>query len=708
MSETDSAAATAPKRITVALAGNPNSGKTTIFNSLTGARQHVGNYPGVTVEKKEGTFQHDGHEIQLVDLPGTYSLTAYTIEEIVARNFVIDEEPDVVVDVVDMSNLERNLYLATQFMELGIPLILAFNMSDVADARGHEIDTDKLSELFGVAIVRTVGHKGQGMEELKDAIARAADSDTALRPRAISYGEEVERELAGIISLLENESTLIEKYDARWTAVKLLENDEEVERKVAELVPDSPSITAAAEQAGARIERDFGDPAEIVIADHRYGFISGACTEAVKHTVEMRHTRSDKIDIVVTNRALGIPIFLALMYVVFKLTFTLGEPPMGWIEGAVEWLGGTVGSWWPEGSESALRSLLVDGVIAGVGGVLVFLPNILLLFLAISILEDSGYMARAAFIMDRLMHEIGLHGKSFIPMLIGFGCTVPAIMATRTLETKRDRLTTMLVLPLMSCGARLPIYALFIPAFFPQQWQAPVLWSLYIIGIVIAIVLAKLLRSTLFRGEAAPFVMELPPYRTPTLKGTLIHMWERGWLFLRKAGTIIVGISIVLWLMTSYPKPTESRLVGLSEEEAANVALSYSVAGRIGHALEPVMRPIGFDWKTSTAMIGAFAAKEVFVAQLGIVHSLGEADEESAPLREKLKREHTPLQAFCIMLFCLVSVPCMVTVATTWRESGAFKWAALQVVGLTALAYVLTLMVYQLGRACGIGTSLMS
>lgn len=683
--------------IRAGLAGNPNSGKTTIFNNLTGARQHVGNYPGVTVEKKEGLFRHQGREVLVTDLPGTYSLTAYSIEELVARRFVIEEKPDVVVDVVDASNLERNLYLAVQFMELGIPLVLTFNMSDLARSRGIEIDIEKLSQLLGVAIVPTVGHKGEGMDALKDAILAAASGPSRHRPSEVAYGREIEDEVQSLAALLEEDGGWAGGVPARWLAAKLLEGDEEAHKQLATL-RDPDKVEDAAAKAAHRIERDFGDTAETLIADRRYGFISGACQEAVKTTTEARHSMSDRIDAVVTSRLLGIPIFMAMMYLVFTLTFTLGDPFMGWIEGGFEWLGGFVSSRWTEGSESALQSLLVDGIIGGVGGVIVFLPNILLLFLAIAFLEDSGYMARAAFIMDRLMHKIGLHGKSFIPMLIGFGCTVPAIMGTRTLESRRDRLATIMVLPLMSCGARLPIYALFIPAFFPQAWQAPVLWLIYIIGIVLAIALAKVLRSTILKGDAAPFVMELPPYRMPTLKGTLIHMWERGWMFLRKAGTVIVGISVLLWALTSYPKPPEAALQGLTEEEAQNAALSYSVAGRIGHAVEPVMRPVGFDWKTSTAMIGAFAAKEVFVAQLGIVHSLGEADEESETLREVLKREYTALQAFCIMLFCLISVPCMVTVATTWKESGSWKWAALQIVGLTLLAYIITLAVYQVGR----------
>jgi len=856
------AAAAAERRITVALAGNPNSGKTTIFNNLTGARQHVGNYPGVTVEKKEGHFRHDGWDVDVVDLPGTYSLTAYSIEEVIARNFVIDERPDVVVDIVDASNLERNLYLATQFMELGTPLILAFNMSDMAASRGFDIDTGLLSRLLGVGIVPTVGHRGRGMDALKDAIVQVADDD-APKPAAISYGTEVERELARIVPLIEKESALTARFDARWLAVKLLENDGEVRAAVNDLASDAAPILAAVEAASRRIERDFGDTPEIVIADRRYGFISGACQEAVRATVEARHTMSDRIDSVVTNRLLGIPIFLGLMYLVFKLTFSLGDPPMGWIEGFFGWLGGVVTTWWPKGSESALMSLLVDGLIGGVGGVLVFLPNILLLFLAIAFLEDTGYMARAAFIMDRLMHKIGLHGKSFIPLLLGFGCTIPAIMATRTLETRRDRLTTMLVAPLMSCGARLPIYALIIPAFFPGWLHAPMLWLIYLIGVLLAIVSAKVLRTTLFKGESAPFVMELPPYRIPTLKGVTIHMWERAWLYVKKAGTIILGISILLWAMTSYPKknafdrdyeaeaaqaeaayiagvrglnadlglaansetvaaavqaeldmlatqenyheneagfaeaeqerearldalkrapdgPVLARFLDIREAvQAARAAfesaleereieapapdekpspatsallqerdaalakaertdptvyaavvkyldevrapfdetnteieqaqqgeeLAYSVAGRVGHGLGPVLRPMGFDWRIGTALIGAFGAKEVFVAQMGIVHAVGEADEESDPLRSRLRENYTPLIGFCIMLFCLVSAPCMATIAVTKRESNSWKWALFQLGALTALAWVLTTAVFQVGRLLGIGVA---
>jgi len=732
-------------KIVVALAGNPNSGKTTIFNELTGARQHVGNYPGVTVERKEGFRRHDDMELQIVDLPGTYSLTAYSAEELVARNFIIDEKPDVVVDILDTSNLERNLYLAVQLMELGVPLVLAFNMSDMAKARGYEFDIDKLSRFFGARIVQTVGNKGTGMKELLDAIIETATDEAsntnrkeeqsstgALSAKAsirgsrqaaptINYGRDIEEEIAKIQSLLQADASIVDKYYARWLAVKLLENDKELRK----LAPDE--VNAKVDKSIAHIEKILGESAETAIAGARYGFISGACQEAVRSTIEIRHTISDRIDSVATNRILGIPVFLGLMYLVFHLTFTLGDPPMGWIEGFFGWLGGVVQSWWPAGSESLLKSLLVDGIIGGVGGVIVFLPNILLLFLAIAILEDSGYMARAAFIMDRLMHKIGLHGKSFIPMLIGFGCSIPAIMATRTLENRRDRLTAILVIPLMSCGARLPIYALIIPAFFPQAWHAPMLWIIYMIGIALAVLSAKLLRVTVLKGESVPFVMELPPYRMPTIKGVLIHMWERGWLYLKKAGTIILGISILLWAMTTFPglpdgekvrfenerhtiqtnfsgdeEDLAGRLAAIDNAEA-EAALEYSIAGRIGHAMELLLRPMGFDWKIGTALIGAFAAKEVFVAQMGIVYSVGEADEESETLREKLKSTYTPLVGFCIMLFCLISAPCMATIAVTRRESNSWRWALFQLGGLTLLAYLLTVLVFQAGSLFGVG-----
>ena len=681
------------EKITVAMAGNPNSGKTTIFNMLTGARQHVGNYPGVTVERKDGLCKFKGYEMTIVDLPGTYSLTAYSIEELVARNFIIDEQPDVVVDIIDASNIERNLYLATQLIEMDVPLVLAFNMSDIAKRKGLLFDIEQLSTLLEAMIVPTVGNKGEGRLALLDAVVATAQQGKTSRTHKVNYGEEVEKELARIETLIAGgEYELTQKYNPRWLAIKLLEQDSDV---IAEV--HSQEILDTVKVSAEHLKTIFGDEPEIIIADRRYGFISGACEESIKSSVELRHTSSDMIDKVILNRVLGLPLFLLLMYLVFKLTFWVGGPLMGWMEALFDWAAELLAGFWPAGAESPLESLLVDGIIGGVGGVLVFLPNILLLFLAIAILEDSGYMARAAFVMDRIMHKIGLHGKSFIPMLIGFGCSVPAIMATRVLENRRNRLTTIMVVPLMSCGARLPIYTLIIPAFFAPKWHGFMLWLIYMIGIVLAIICAKLLRLTLFKGETTPFVMELPPYRMPTFKGILIHMWERGWLYLKKAGTIILALSVILWAATSYPKPSETALTGLNEEQAQEAELTHSIAGRVGRTLEPVIRPLGFDWKTGTAIIGALGAKEVFVAQMGIVHSLGEVDEKSKALRAKLQAEYSPLVGFCIMLFTLISAPCVATLAICRRETGSWGWALFQFFGLTALAYVVTFVVYQVG-----------
>ena len=682
-------------KITVALAGNPNSGKTTIFNLLTGARQHVGNYPGVTVEKKEGLCKYESYKMTLVDLPGTYSLTAFSVEELVARNFIIREQPDVVVDIVDASNIERNLYLATQLIEMNVPLVLAFNMSDVAQQKGLLFDIEQLSKLLEAPIIPMIGNKGKGKKELLNAIVDTARQGHTQRTHKVHYGDEIEHELAAIQGLIAGkEQPLTEKYGARWLAVKLLEQDDDITAKV-----QSRDVLNAVSASVEHLKSIFGDEPEVVMADRRYGFISGACQETIRTTVESRHSYSDMIDAIVINRMLGLPIFLILMYLVFFLTFKVGTYPMGWLEMFFEWAAGAITGLWPAGSESWLKSLLVDGVIGGVGGVLVFLPNILLLFAAIALLEDTGYMARAAFIMDRLMHKIGLHGKSFIPMLVGFGCSVPAIMATRILENRRSRLATIMVIPLMSCGARLTIYALIIPAFFPEGWHGPMMWLIYLIGIIIAIICIKVLRLTVLKGETIPFVMELPPYRVPTLKSIAIHMWQRGWMYLRKAGTIILAISILLWLASSYPKPSAESLVDLGAEQTQQVRLEHSAIGRLGHIIEPVIKPLGFDWKIGTALIGATAAKEVFVSQLAIVYAVGSTDEGSTTLRQRLRANYTPLTGFCIMLFCLIYAPCVATVAMTRQETNSWAWAMFQFFALTALAYVLTLIVYQLGRA---------
>lgn len=692
------------KKIVVALAGNPNSGKTSIFNMLTGAHQHVGNYPGVTVEKKEGFCSYGDYEITFVDLPGTYSLSAYSVEELVARNFIIDQRPDVVVDVIDSSNIERNLYLATQLIEMNVPLVLDFNMSDIAEQRGLRFDIDQLSRLLQAPIVHTIGNKAKGKDELLDAVRKTVEHPGDRHPHIVHYGDEIEDELAKIGPLIvEKEPKLAAKYGPRWLALKLIEADSDIADRV-----ESRDVLDAAKASNEHLRDIFSDEPEIVIADRRYGFISGACQETIKSTVESRHSASDMIDAVVTNRILGLPIFLLLMYLVFFLTFRIGQYPMGWLEWFFEWAGATIVGFWPAESESAIKSLLVDGVIGGVGGVIVFLPNILLLFAAIALLEDSGYMARAAFIMDRIMHKIGLHGKSFIPMLIGFGCSIPAIMATRILENKRSRFTTIMVIPLFSCGARLTIYMLIIPAFFADKvllragiftirTQALMLWTIYLIGIILAVVCAKVLRLTLFRGETTPFVMELPPYRMPTGKSICIHMWHRGWMYLRKAGTIILGIAIILWLAMSFPKPPAQSLQDLNPEQRQQAELKYSVVGRVGSAMEPAIKPLGFDWKIGTALVGAMAAKEVFVSQLSIVYAVGDAEKGTQTLRKQLQDNYSPLTGFCIMLFCLISAPCVATIAMTKQETNSWPWAIFQFLSLTVLAYVVTFIVYQIG-----------
>lgn len=741
------------ENITIALAGNPNAGKTTIYNALTGARQHIGNYPGVTVEKKESSITYNGKNLKIIDLPGTYSLTAYSVEEVVARNVIINEKPDVVVDIIDSSNLERNLYLAVQLMELRIPLVFVFNMKDMAQEMGIKINVAKLSQLLGVPIIETVGSKGDGVKNILDEAIKVAQSNSINYP-VISYDSIIEKSLSSIEALVKEYAQGVENYNSRWLSVKLLEGDKDV----LNLVP-SPIVAEEIKRAEQEIEKILGDTPETAIASARYGFISGACQECVTTTVEARHNMSDAIDSVLVNRVLGIPIFLGLMYLVFQLTFTLGDPFMGWIEEFFGFLGDKASVLIPH---DLLRSLIVDGIIGGVGGVIVFLPNIIFLFIAIAVLEASGYMARVAFIMDKVMHKIGLHGKSFIPFLIGFGCSVPAIMATRTLDNQRDRIITMLVTPFMSCGARLPIYLLIIPAFFEKN-QALVLWVIYLIGIVMAIVIAKLLGMTVLKGESAPFVMELPPYRIPTLKGVLTQMWERSWLYLKKAGTIILFISIVMWALTVFPQFPEDKAEAYTaslpaleqtvsenteklsslgyiipneenaaEAEANNAKLSdadkaeaeklvavleetngkideilfnyseaeleYSAAGRIGKFIEPVLTPLGFDWKIGTALIGAFAAKEVFVAQMGIVYSLGEVGEDSDALRAKLQENYTPLVGFAIMIFALLSAPCMATFAIVKRESNSWKWAFFQFFGMTFVAYITTLLIYQIGR----------
>ena len=688
-------------KIRIAVVGNPNAGKSTIFNHLTGLRQHVGNYPGVTVEKREGTFVYDGHEFHVTDLPGIYCLTACSLEECVARKYLLEDPPDLLLNVIDASNLERNLYLTTQLIELGLPVLLAFNMSDRAQARGHHVDDERLSNLLNLPIVRTVGHKGKGIDELKAALHKTAIAASCPLPSLITYGRDIEDDLSRIEPLLARINGIPSQIPPRWLAVKLLEGDESAQALVPGTIAAHKELDAAVTAAIRHIRHDSGDSPEIVLAERRYGLISGACQEAVTTTAEMRHRTSDFVDRILTHPVMGLPIFAMILYFVFKLIFSLGGALTTLLEYAFAAIGHGVAALWPAGSETLLQSLVVDGIIGGVGGVLVFLPNIALLFLAIAVLEDSGYMARAAFVTDRLMHKVGLHGKSFIPLIMGFGCTVPAMMATRILDCPRNRLATLLVLPLMSCSARLPIYMLFTTAFFPETWQTPIMWGLYLVGVISAMLLVWLLRSTVLAGDTTAFVMELPPYHMPTVRGTLTHTWERVWQFLKRAGTFIAAFSILFWALSSFPVLPNNQRAGLDQNAIQARQAEQSYAGRLGHFLMPALRPLGFDWKSSTALVAAVAGKELFVAQLGVVHAVGQSDNNNESFRSVLRREYTPLQALAIMLFCLLSMPCISTSITMWRESGRVSLALLQLLGLTLLAYGVTFAVYQGGLWLG-------
>ena len=707
MAEQQNRESTHEHPIMVALAGNPNSGKTSIFNALTGSRQHVGNYPGVTVEKRSGSYAFGGGRFEVLDLPGTYSLTSFSPEERIAQDELVEARHDVVVVVVDSTTLKRSLVLLAQTMQIGANPVLCLNMTDEAEKAGQQLDIEQMQMLLGFPVVQTVGHRGTGVDKLKQAILQAAESP--VQENRLVLGARLENAVAAISDALEG--TELRAMALPWVATRLLVGDD---RLIDRLLGEGETGRRAIEEAERnrkRIESETRREITLYVTERYFGFVDGLLGEVLQRRLSAdARAMSNNVDKVLVHRVLGLPVFAAVMYAIFWVTFSLGEPPMRWIEAGFEVLAVWINAFWPAGAESPLQSLLVDGVIGGVGGVLVFLPNILLLFFGLALLEDTGYMARAAFLMDRVMHRFGLHGKSFVPMMTGFGCSIPGIMATRTLENERDRLTTMLVLPLMSCGARLPIWMLLIPAFFAPPWRAPMLFFIYAVGILLALVLALILRKSVLRGEDAPFVMELPPYRLPTLKAVVTKMGERAWLYVRKAGTLILGISILMWVLTAYPKKTEYEIdeqvaageVELTELEIANARaaedLRHSAAGKIGGAFEPIIRPLGFDWKMGTAMIGAFAAKEVFVSQMGIVYSMGESDEASESLRETLARDYSPLVGLSLMLFLLIATPCMATVAVTKREAGSWKWALFQLGGLTGIAYVISLLVYQIGR----------
>jgi len=711
--------------IRIALAGNPNAGKTSLFNALTGAHHKVGNYPGVTVEKREGSRLRDGREYQFVDLPGIYSLTAYSIDEVVARDFILDDKPDLIVDVLDSTNLERNLFLCLQFQELGIPVVGALNMSDEAAAKGINIDVEALSAVLGIPMVKTVGSKGSGIIDLLDSIdatagnRQAALHDNSSSPRSIHYGQEIESRLAPLEAAIGADASFAAHFPARWLAIKLLEKDANAYERLAA----NKNATAIAEQAKeivAWIEKHYGKDAEIVVSEQRYGYIRGAAKETVKLVKRQTPSLTEAIDRVIMNRFLALPIFILVLWGVFKLTFALGAYPQGWLEFFFGWLGGAVMSVVPEGF---LRSLLVKGIIGGVGSVFSFVPLIVILFLLLSLLEDVGYMSRAAFATDKCLHAFGLHGQSVFPMILGFGCSVPAIMAARTLKSRRDRVVTILVIPFMSCGAKLPVYVLLAGAFFPKN-AANIVMLVYAIGTALSLISAFVLKKTILRGGPTPFVMELPPYRAPTLQGLLWHVWEKTWQYVKKAGTIIMAAAILIWAITSFPiyqlpksqidslttsfkaknaDANQQNITAYLETAKAGASLEHSVAGSIGKFIEPVFRPLGFDWKISVATVTGFAAKEVIVSTLGILYRVGTTEnEESLGLRDALRADSqfTPLVAFVLMLFVLVIPPCFAALSTIKAELG-WRWLGFAFLFMLILGWCLGAAAYQIGLLAG-------
>lgn len=668
------------EKITVALTGNPNVGKTSIFNAITGSRQHVGNWPGVTVERKMGKRVHDGIEMQIVDLPGTYSLTAYSLDEIIARDFIIEERPDVVVQVIDATNLERNLYLTTQLMELGVRLVIALNMTDLAIAKGDSIDAQKMQEFLEIPVISTVASRGGGIKELLDAITGELHRPGPTE-NIFSYEEGIEYKVSELRSILESDP-FFAHYPSRWFSMKLLEGDENIIKKAQES-DRYPQIRRTLDKADP-------DEMEAKIADQRYATIQTMLRQVCNINTS-RLSGSDMVDRVVTNKYLGIPIFLTLMWAAFELTFTFATPFMNMIDIFFGWLAETTAE---SISIGWLASLAGEGIVAGVGSVLIFLPNILLLFFMLSLLEDSGYMARAAFIMDRVMGKIGLHGKSFIPLIMGFGCNVPAIMATRTIEDPRDRLVTILVAPFVSCGARLPVYVLLAGAFFGRD-AGIVIFGLYALGILVAVLSAKFMRSSVLKGEDSPFIMELPDYRLPTLKGSLIHMWERGKIYLKKAGGIILIGVVGVWLLASIPAPGSGGTFG-SEEIYGT---SDSLIGLIGHAIEPLVAPLGFDWKIAVALVFGIVAKEIVVGSMGVLYGAGEDEQNLSAILAA--GAMTPLIGLGLMVFTLLYAPCFACIGVIKRETGSWKWTLFQLVYGTGLAWTFAFILYQAGSRIG-------
>ncbi len=721
---------------TIALAGNPNSGKTTLFNALTGARQHVGNYPGVTVEKKSGTYIKEDRRITVVDLPGTYSLTAYSPEEVAARDFLVREKPQVVVNIVDASNLERHLYLTVQFMEMGLPVCLALNMMDVAKTRGIDIQVSRLSELLGIPVIPTVARSGKGKDELMEAVS-SKDLTFNQGPLRLSYGEDLDQALNTMEQQIRPCQAVASVYDARWVALKFLENDRKIQDEVR--VADAglyESLKKITDEVTDHLNKTLATYPDAMIADYRYGYISSIMKQNVMaHRYdENRLYMSDRIDKVLVNRLVGPIIMASVLFGLYYFTFALSEAPVAWLEQAIAWFGGLAETHMADG---LLKSLVISGIIDGVGGVLGFAPLIMFMFFGIAILEDTGYLARVAYMLDRVFRMFGLHGSSVMAFIvsggIAGGCAVPGVMASRTLRSPKERLATLLTVPFMNCGAKLPVFALLVGAFFSKN-EAGMMMAITAISWLGALLAAKFLRMTLIRGDSTPFVMELPPYRLPTLKGLLIHTFERTFQYVKKAGTTILGISILLWAMMTFPGLPDSekdrfdlkksqvrasvagsetdpaviearaKAIEAIEAEESGAALRHSLAGRIGSAFEGVSSLAGFDWRTNIALVGGFAAKEVIVSTLGTAYSMGEVDaEETGSLREALAANPgwSPLTALSLIIFTIFYAPCFVTVVCIVKESGSWKWGLFSMAFNTTVAFVLATLVYQSGKLMG-------
>ncbi|MBN1968511.1 MAG: ferrous iron transport protein B [Candidatus Delongbacteria bacterium] len=734
------------KVINVALVGNPNCGKTTLFNFASNSKERVGNYGGVTVDAKEAVFFQNGYEIRIMDLPGTYSLSAYSPEELYVRRHIFEKLPDIVLNVIDSSNLERNLYLTTQLIDMDIKIVVGLNMYDELKKKGDDFNYHDLGKLLGIPFVPLVSSKGIGVKDLFGKIIEVfEDRDDTMRHIHINYGEQIEtciKNIQEVIRIKEN-SKLCSRISPRFLSVKLLEQDAGTKETIRVNCSNSEDIFKVVENQISELKNNYQDDPEAVITDAKYGFIAGALKETFVPGAQSRRKRTELIDTFVTHKLWGYPIFIFFMWLMFQATFTLGDPFMGWIEEIVGLFSGFIGNILSDGM---LKDLIIDGVIGGVGGVLVFLPNILILFFFISFLEDTGYMARAVFIMDKIMHKFGLHGKSFIPLIMGFGCNVPAVMATRTIESRNNRMITMLINPFMSCGARLPVYVLLISAFFPKN-PGTMLFTIYALGVLAAMGSAILLKKFLFKGEDVPFVMELPPYRMPTLKSTSKHMWDKGVQYLKKMGGVILVASILIWALGYFPREVnykidyDAKIEKITEEFTAKIENAdekskeqikeemgseiseieilkeserqeNSYIGKIGHIIEPVIAPLGFDWKIGVALVTGLAAKEVVVSTMGVLYQADlEADETSESLMGKLQSQEFPvghpregqkvfsgLVAFGLMVFVLLYVPCVAVIAAINRESGSFKWALFNAVYSTSLAYIFSLLIYQIGK----------